>query len=454
MATAYDTLIQGLLGPTGAQAAKEEAFTKGLLGAIFQAAALSGPQARQVGTAQGLGQIGMTALGTYEQARQANVDEALKALQASQMLAKANQPDYKTLKGVDGVEYLVQIPRAGTPSLVNIPGLPVGGAGPKFDAPTLGYIQFKYGKGKTFGDLTTDQQTDVLRFSQAPNDKEYAEVMEKLKRGEYEIPGFKANLPTSRSQMLTPPAPTVAPSAATTPVAPVAPSATVSPVAPAETQVAPVSTDKTTIDKTSSLSGIKLPITLVSTPMKDTDVPLINSQGISGKAKEELRLAQPQQTGAVEAVVNTNRQMRAVIDELLANPGLADAFGLGGETLSKFPGSNAARVRALLDRLGGNLFVDAITAMRNASKTGAAVGNATEKEGDKLQASRAALSQAQKASDAIKELTSLKSMLEQQESIVVNAYNRTYGKGSFQFVPVTPSPSSRKPLDSIFGGQK
>ena len=323
MATAYDTLIRGLLGPTGAQAAKEEAFTKGLLGAIFQAAALSGPQARQVGTAQGLGQIGMTALGTYEQARQANVDEALKALQASQMLAKANQPEYKTLKGVDGVEYLVQIPRDGTPSLVNIPGLPVGGAGPKFDAPTLGYIQFKYGKGKTFGDLTTDQQTDVLRFSQAPNDKEYAEVTEKLRRGEYEIPGFKANLPTSRSQMLTPPAPTVAPSAATTPAAPVAPSATVSPVAPAETQVAPVSTDKTTIDKTSSLAGIKLPITLVSTPMKDTDVPLINSQGISGKAKEELRLAQPQQTGAVEAVVNTNRQMRAVIDELLANPGLA-----------------------------------------------------------------------------------------------------------------------------------
>lgn len=454
MAAAYDTLIQGLLGPAGAKSAKEEAFTKGLLGAIFQAAALSGPQRSPVSTAQGLGQIGMTALGTYEQAKQANVDEALKALQASQLISKASQPDYKTLKGVDGVEYLVQIPKSGSPSIVNIPGLPVGGSSPKFDAPTLGYIQFKYGKGKTFADLTTEQQTDVLRFSQAPNDKEYAEVLEKLQRGAFEIPGFKPTIPTSRSQMLTPQGPVVTPPSTTAPANPIAPSATVSPVTPPTTQVAPVSTDKVGVEKTSAVADIKIPITLLSAPMKDNEVPLIQSQGISGKAKEELRLAQPQTTGAVEAVVNTNRQMRAVIDELLANPGLADAFGLGGETLSKFPGSNAARVRALLERLGGNLFVDAITAMRNASKTGAAVGNATEKEGDKLQASRAALSQAQKASDAIKELTSLKSMLEQQEDIVVNAYNRTYGKGSFQFVPVTPPPNARKPLDSIFGGQR
>ena len=55
----------GLLG-INPESAKEKAFTRGLLGAIAQAAALSGPQARPVGNLQGLGQIGLTGLGAYE----------------------------------------------------------------------------------------------------------------------------------------------------------------------------------------------------------------------------------------------------------------------------------------------------------------------------------------------------------------------------------------------------
>ena len=453
MAAAYDALLQGLLGPKGAASAKEEAFTKGLLGAIFQAAALSGPQRTPVSTSQGLGQIGMTALGTYEQAKQANIDEALKALQASQMLQKATMPEYKVMKGVDGVEYLIALPKAKgeTPSLVNVPGLSLTGS-PKFDAPTIGYMRYRFGN-KSFNELQPNEQTEVLAFANAPTEKDRADIQDKAQRGVYEVPGYKAPSLKGRADFFTQPSTTVPVAPAVTPqVAPstTTPPVSVTPVAPAQPTAAPVDQPK----KTGGMADIKLPMTLVSAPMKDTDVPLISSQGISGKAKEELRLAQPQQTGAVEAVVNTNRQMRSVIDEILANPGLKDAFGLGGEAMSMFPGSNAARVRALLERLGGNLFVDAITAMRNASKTGAAVGNATEKEGDKLQSSRAALTQAQKAEDAIRELTNLKAMLEQQENIIVNAYNRTYGKGSFQFTPVTPAPNVRKPLESIFGGQR
>lgn len=79
--------LAGLLGVNTAKA-KEDAFTKGLLGAIFQAAALSGPQRSPVGTAQGLGQIGMTALSGYESSMDKTLEQAIKGLQVKDLLAK------------------------------------------------------------------------------------------------------------------------------------------------------------------------------------------------------------------------------------------------------------------------------------------------------------------------------------------------------------------------------
>jgi hypothetical protein len=143
--------------------------------------------------------------------------------------------------------------------------------------------------------------------------------------------------------------------------------------------------------------------------------------------------------------------MQSLIDEILADPGLNDAFGFGGETISKVPGSPAANVRAKLERLGGNMFIEAITALRNASKNGAGVGNATEKEGDKLERSRANLQQFQTVDAAKTELQRLKKSLEESESNVLTAYERTYGKGTFNLAPVEIPKDKRPPLTNIFG---
>lgn len=186
------------------------------------------------------------------------------------------------------------------------------------------------------------------------------------------------------------------------------------------------------------------------TPLNPNEVPLVQSAALPAKAKRELELARPQTMGAVEYVVNTNRQMRDTINELLTSKGLDDAFGFGGKVRSAVPGSAAADALAKLEQLGGNLFVEAITAMRAASKTGAAVGSATEREGDKLQASRAALQQFQSAEAARKELGRLKKQLEDAENGVVNAYNRTYGQSSFKFSAPTPPTTNRPPLGQIF----
>lgn len=80
----------GLLG-IKPETAREKAFTQGLLGAIAQAAALSGPQARPVGNLQGLGQIGLAGLGGYESAMDKTLTDAIKGLQVKDLITKQRE---------------------------------------------------------------------------------------------------------------------------------------------------------------------------------------------------------------------------------------------------------------------------------------------------------------------------------------------------------------------------
>jgi hypothetical protein len=73
--------IFSLLG-VDPKSAKEKAFTRGLLSTIFNAAALSGPQARPVGNAQALGQLGLGAIEAYD----TSIDRTLKEIMTAQQL--------------------------------------------------------------------------------------------------------------------------------------------------------------------------------------------------------------------------------------------------------------------------------------------------------------------------------------------------------------------------------
>jgi hypothetical protein len=436
--------IFGLLG-INPESAKEKAFTRGLLSSIFQAAALSGPQPRPISGAQALGQIGLAGIEGYE----SSMDRTLKEMLINQQLKASAQPKLMTIKTPDGGEALIQVPQGKTPSRVVIPGLG-GGASPKFDPTTSAFFKFRY-PGKSYSELTPDQQREIIQFSNAPDDTKIAELRRESEKALFET-GVRVPVPRGRSDLLTPPAPAVTPAAPIS-SAPVisSPVAALDDISMKRVSAVPVSQDIT--PKSAQASALKIPANLLNKPLGANEKPLVESAAITPKAKQELFLAQPKQTQAVEYVLETNSQMQSVIDELLSNKGFDDAFGFLGETISKIPDTDAARVRALLERLGGNLFIEAITAMRSASATGAAVGNATEKEGDKLQGSRAALMQAQKAEDARKELEALRETLRFQQGLVTNAYERTYGRGSFIQREPKKAPEQRKPLGSIFGGQ-
>lgn len=283
------------------------------------------------------------------------------------------------------------------------------------DAPTQAFMQSKFGT-TDFTKLNPEQQNVVQIFKNAPSGKDAEQLRIDAARAADEF-GIPIAPVITREQLLqgvTPPAGT------------------------------------TTPQQTQTSAPITLPPDVASAPLKPNEVPLIQSTVLTPKQKRDLELARPTTMGSVEYVVNTNRQMRDTVKEILNSPGFDDAFGLGGETKSKVPGSPAANVRSRLEQLTGSLFVEALTAMRNASKTGAAVGSVTEKEGSKLEASRAAIQQFQSAESARKELTRLLRQLEGAEGSVVNAYKRTYGDAKFNFAPpAPPSGDSRTPLTTL-----
>ena len=432
--------IFSLLDPTGAlrQRASGQAISQGLtsLGLGLLRASRGQPGQGRPSIAQAIGEVGPVALQNYQQSFDKTLADALRGVQLKQAISQANQPKYMTLKTPGGGEQLIQVPRVGTPTPVQIPGLNVS-APIDFDAPTKAFVDLKF--GKPYEQLTQDQKSEVLRFNNAPNDEKITSL--KVEAGKFKFESGKdVPVPRGRSEFLVSP-PQVSPQVSQPAAAPT----TVTPI-PAEA--------KPTSAEVSDASKLRVPMTLVSRTMTDKDVPLISDPRIPPKQQSVLIEARPQTQSSVEYVVNTNRAMQNLISEILASPGLKDAFGLGGETLSKIPGSPAADARAKLERLGGNLFIEAITALRNASKTGAGVGNATEKEGDKLERSRANLQQFQSADAARTELERLLKSLKETETNVLNAYERTYGKGSFNLSPLETldAKGKRTPLQNIFPG--
>jgi hypothetical protein len=333
---------------------------------------------------------------------------------------KALQPGFKIekRKTVSGAEELVKIYDDGTVETI---GKGVSDIKPiSFDDQTQAYIKFRF--AKPFEQLNASEMQEVIAFQNAPNAKDAAAAVAESQRVRFET-GQGIPVPKSRDDFLREAQAGVKPRI---------------PASPTEPPKLPT-----------------VPASVATKPIGPKEAPLIESSAISPKMKQDMALAKPKQMAAVEGVVNTSRRMKQTINEILTNPGFDDAFGLSGTVISSIPGTDAARVKSLLDQLGGILFIDAINAMRNASATGSTLGSLTEKEGDKLQSSQAALKQAQKPADIRRELKKLLNMLEFQEQGVVNAFNRTYGAGEFNLVQPPPpeQPAGRKPLGDIFGGR-
>lgn len=85
--------------------------------------------------------------------------------------------------------------------------------------------------------------------------------------------------------------------------------------------------------------------------------------------------------------------------------------GFFGNILRNFAGSDAANFQALADTIGANISFDYLNAMRQASPTGGALGNVTERELELLRATAGSLSQVQSADQLMANLERLEGQM-------------------------------------------
>jgi hypothetical protein len=104
--------------------------------------------------------------------------------------------------------------------------------------------------------------------------------------------------------------------------------------------------------------------------------------------KDQLQKTQ-RASGASIVVQDIDRAIKGMDTAILPTTGAA------GSVLSRVPGTTAHNISKLLDTVKANAGFDAITAMRESSPTGAALGSVTEKELALLQATIGSLEQSQ-----------------------------------------------------------
>jgi hypothetical protein len=161
--------------------------------------------------------------------------------------------------------------------------------------------------------------------------------------------------------------------------------------------------------------------------------PLIDT--VTPKERQVLMVAQPQQNVAAQSALQNMERLINVATELKNHPGLNSIVGKANQYSVFDMTDNATNARALQSTLIKQSAVNALQAMRDASKTGGAVGAVSEKEWPILEQQLAALDGAQTTTAYKTALTNLNNQLTTSSKRVRNAYEQTYGQLKYESTP-------------------
>ena len=178
--------------------------------------------------------------------------------------------------------------------------------------------------------------------------------------------------------------------------------------------------------------------------------PLINR--VTPKERQPLMVAQPQQNVATQSALQNMERLINVATELKDHPGLNSIVGKANQYSVFDMTDNATNARALQSTLVKQSAVNALQAMRDASKTGGAVGAVSEKEWPILEQQLAALDGAQTTTAYKTALTNLTNQLTTSSKRVRNAYEQTYGQLKYESTPYKqqqPGISEEIPTGSV-----
>ena len=161
-----------------------------------------------------------------------------------------------------------------------------------------------------------------------------------------------------------------------------------------------------------------------------------SAAGLTAKEIQKREAALPQTTQSLKTVNNTMSIIGQTVDRLLANP--EGINGITGLVFGNTPAvtDKARLAKADLEQLKNLAFIQGLTELRAASKTGAGVGNVSNREGDRFENLKASLDRSQSKTDLEAALRRLKAQSEFTIQTMQDAFDETYSYKSA--APVAP----------------
>jgi len=128
--------------------------------------------------------------------------------------------------------------------------------------------------------------------------------------------------------------------------------------------------------------------------------------------------------------------------QLLDHPGFDTSFGASAylDPRSHLPGTDSTDAQAIRSTIVDQIFVESLQSMRALNKSGGAVGNVSNKEGDRMENQMVAVKKAQSDEQARSEFEKLVEMQKEAQQRIKDAFRLDYG--------------DRIPLDEIFAPPK
>jgi len=148
-------------------------------------------------------------------------------------------------------------------------------------------------------------------------------------------------------------------------------------------------------------------------------------QPLSAKDIQKREAAYPQATSAIKSFESKSDSFVADIEKLRDHPGLPEITGFAA---GRLPGvtANGRAAQALYDKIVAKGGFQALQDLRDASKTGGALGNVSNQEGKQLTASFAAIDRKQDVKDVREALNQAIGDIQGSKTRLREAYDMTY----------------------------
>ena len=175
-------------------------------------------------------------------------------------------------------------------------------------------------------------------------------------------------------------------------------------------------------------------------------------EGLAPKEIQKREAALPAATSAVTGFETKSKSFVKDLETLRDHPGLSSITGIAA---GRLPGVTAEgrAAQALYDKIVAKGGFQALQDLRDASKTGGALGNVSNQEGKQLTASFAAIDRRQDAPDVQVAINQAIADIEGARTRTREAYDSTYSYKSAAG-QAAPTGAGKPSLADIFGGKK